>query len=279
MLIRHLCHLTDYRFLTSFGLVPACTHAICKYAYPPTHTHTQFLQDYLPDDLLLVVMGFLPSLSYLPVANVSQRFRIAWRKTIRQRLVATGAFRSIPQGLLPSLGLMTATTTITQHDNTTDPSKHKDEQAISVQQAMERLDRATRRTDPLHIGNVFGRPWYLTSRLSTTLLDYYIHCGWPIEKYSKRLARETLARGDLIGLRFLASRQLCVFDDEDYCEVAAAAGHLDALKWLREEQQCPWDPSEVHKEASENLHTPVMLYVELTSRQRIEISYGEGMPW
>lgn len=95
----------------------------------------------------------------------------------------------------------------------------------------------------------------------------------------KSLIRETIARGDIDGLTFMKSHGLCSFDDEDYCEVAAAAGQLDALRWLREKENCPWNATEVHKEASENFHTPVMLYVEVNAQDNVSKLYGEGMPW
>lgn len=93
--------------------------------------------------------------------------------------------------------------------------------------------------------------------------------------------RETAARGDIEGMAFLVDRNLCNVNDVDICTVAGAAGHLKALRWLREQKQWPWDPTEVVREASENLQAAVMTYVEQNSAG-YEIrspSYGDGLPW
>ena len=43
---------------------------------------------------------------------------------------------------------------------------------------------------------------------------------------------------------------------------------------------CPWDITEVHREASENLHTHVLNYVESNcGDDKIEMLYGDGLPW
>lgn len=96
----------------------------------------------------------------------------------------------------------------------------------------------------------------------------------------QRVLREVAARGDIAGMKFLVDRNLCNNDDVDICTVVGAAGHLKALRWLREQKQWPWDPTEVFREASENLHVAVMAYVELNSAGEIRSpSYGDGLPW
>ena len=97
----------------------------------------------------------------------------------------------------------------------------------------------------------------------------------------QRVLREAAARGDVKGMMYLVDRNLCNKSDTDICTVAGAAGHLKALRWLREEKQWPWDPTEVMREASENLHVAIMTYVEQNSAgYEIQTpSYGDGLPW
>ena len=92
--------------------------------------------------------------------------------------------------------------------------------------------------------------------------------------------RECISRGDIDGLQYLVEHGLVTPDDPDYCTVAGAAGQLAALKWLRS-QQCPWDPMEVYLEASENMQTPVMNYLELHLFGGYDVRRctGYGMPW
>jgi len=137
-------------------------------------------------------------------------------------------------------------------------------------------------TNPLQLGNLFQAHWNKKqSVLSTTLLEYYISCGWNDPVLIQRVLRETAARGDIAGMMVLVDRNLCNLKDVNICTVAGAAGHLKALRWLREQKQWPWDPTEVAREASENLHVAVMSYVEQHSAgyELRSPSYGDGLPW
>jgi hypothetical protein len=97
----------------------------------------------------------------------------------------------------------------------------------------------------------------------------------------QRVLKQSAARGDIAGMKFLVNRELCRLDDADICTIAGAAGHLYALQWLREEQQCPWLPSEIWREASENNEDAVIEYVELNSAgyEIISPCYSDGLPW
>lgn len=146
------------------------------------------------------------------------------------------------------------------------------------------LGLSKRTTNPLQIGNLFQSHWNKKpSVLNTTLLEYYVSCGWNDPVLMQRVLREAAARGDIAGMMFLIDRKdlPCNMRDADICTVAGAAGHLKALRWLREQKQWPWDPTEVMREASENLHVVVMTYVEQNSAG-CEIQspcYGDGLPW
>ncbi len=104
---------------------------------------------------------------------------------------------------------------------------------------------------------------------------------------------ESAMRGDIHGMNFMATHQYSSFDhDENICTMAAAAGQLKALMWLRGDvhvdgcedlkgdRRCPWDPTEVHREAAENAHYDVVEYVERNSEGcKIQVHYGVGLPW
>lgn len=182
--------------------------------------------DSLPDALLVKILSYLPSHSFLPTAHVSQRFHAAWLD------------RMIPW-------------------------------------------ESRVKTNPLQVGNLFQAHWNKPSVLGTSLLEYYLSCGWIDPKLMQCVLKQSAARGDIVGMKFLVSRELCRLDDADICTVAGAAGHLSALQWLREEKECPWSPCEIWREASENNESAVVEYVELNSAG-YEITapcYGDGLPW
>jgi hypothetical protein len=116
--------------------------------------------------------------------------------------------------------------------------------------------------------------------MNTQLLQYFISTGWNFRKYIQKLHRECISRGDLEGLQFLVDHGLGALDDPDYCAVAGAAGQLETLKWLRK-NECPWDPVEVFREASENMQTPVLDFLEPQVFGGFDVRRctGYGMPW
>jgi hypothetical protein len=104
----------------------------------------------------------------------------------------------------------------------------------------------------------------------------------------------TISRGDIHGMHFMVTNGYCsLYDDENLCTMAGAAGQLEALMWLRGELDhenvcndthgriiCPWNPTEVHREAAENSHDHVLEYVERRSEtHQIQTHYGVGLPW
>lgn len=143
--------------------------------------------------------------------------------------------------------------------------------------------RDKRLTSPLQLGNLFKCPWNKPSRksLNVALLQYFVENGWEGQCRMKRVLTGAAARGDIEGMEYIFGNALYDFQgDVEICTVAAAAGQLEALKWLREVRKLPWDPTEVHRESSENLHDDVMDYVEKNSEgYEIQLSYGVGLPW
>lgn len=121
----------------------------------------------------------------------------------------------------------------------------------------------------------------------------------------KQVMLGAAARGDIEGMNYLFNHhrhhhQYHLFyhnfkNDTDLCTVAGAAGRLEALEWLLRVQKCKWKPGEVFREASENLHTHIMLFVEeyneasnsdnecfrskKSTNLDFSMPYGEGMPW
>jgi hypothetical protein len=100
------------------------------------------------------------------------------------------------------------------------------------------------------------------------------------------------SRGDIRGMHFMVSNEYCSLDDDNICTMAGAAGQLKALKWLRGDLDddeflvngrkisCPWNPTELHREAAENTHDDVLEYVETNSEDhKIQTHYGVGLPW
>ena len=142
--------------------------------------------------------------------------------------------------------------------------------------------RNRRLTNPLQIGNLFSVPWNKPRRkaLNTALLAYYIDAGWTGKCKMRGVLTGAAARGDIEGMQYIFDNKLYPEDDIEICTIAAAAGRLEALIWLREERKLPWDPTEIHRESSENLHEDVMEYVEKNSEgHKIQLSYGVGLPW
>lgn len=177
-------------------------------------------------------------------------------------------------------------------------------------------------TNPLAIGNLFESSWYKSNQdelsrtknvLNTTLLTYYIENGYgccikhnneqnnelmnqsynqnQLEKGRRILRKvmlETASRGDIEGMWFMSKQGYFHLNDTEICTMAGAAGHLEALKWLRGDIQihgminvcCPWNPTEVHREAAENSHDHIIEYVEKNcDGHDIQMHYGVGLPW
>lgn len=154
--------------------------------------------------------------------------------------------------------------------------------------------------------------------MKTCDLNKRTECKKDTISYSNRLVKLLMlgsaARGDIKGMCFLVTHNICSltlnadtsnnidefedFNDEtdDLVTVAGAAGQLEAVRWLIEEQKIRWDPAKVYREAAENLRTNVMMYVDNTYYSKSYVSngdsslgkeswtnsvspYGEGMPW
>jgi hypothetical protein len=125
-------------------------------------------------------------------------------------------------------------------------------------------------TNPWDRGNLFSTPWFKPySALNLRMLQFYIEMGWDVKRHISRLFRECSSRGDTMGLQFLVDHGIGLPDNREYCTLASAAGHLEALLWLRAEG-CPWDPVEVYQEAVDNWQTPILDYIEMKWRGRFD---------
>lgn len=201
----------------------------------------------LPEAVIVHVFGFLPSDSFLQYALVSKRFRQSWIQMKKYQ------YR---QGNL--------------------------------------ADRDFAKTDPLMIGNIFPLAWRFLPEenigMNTSLLKFYMENGYGKNKPElvKKVMMNAASRGDITGIYFMISNEYCSLDYE-ICTMSGAAGQLKTLRWLRGDliiddyklrQPCPWDPTEVHREAAENSHDDIIEFVEKNSNNhQIQTHYGVGLPW
>ncbi len=206
-------------------------------------------------------MSYLPPLSFLPVAHVSKRFKDVW---IQYK------------------------------------TSQKDDEECNI-----------KITNPLALGHLFERSWFSQkanstarrNKLNRNLLAYFVRNGYGkisannVDEKNhilRKVMLEAASRGDIEGMWFMACKEYFHLNDEEICTMAGAAGQLEALKWLRGEKVgsfndesagglkvcCPWDPSDVHREAAENSHDHVMEYVEKNCKNHeIHMHYGVGLPW
>ena len=279
--------------------------------------------DSTPDAVLRHAFDYVPSKAFLPVANVSKRFRFIWLADDASALSSSPA--SDAEGKVPADGderKMPARTDDETDDErkipadtavvsnagpmemddseqpTTTPAaelravwssgdngNHADDankEKAKAGQKAPTTPRDRRLTNPLQIGNLFSVPWNKPARksLNTQLLAYFIEQGWKGKCKMRSVLTGAAARGDVEGMEYIFDNDLYPEDDIEICTIAAAAGQLDALVWLREVRKLPWDPTEIHRESSENLHEDVMEYVEKNSEgHKIQLSYGVGLPW
>lgn len=212
------------------------------------------MMDRLPDVALLEVLSFLPGKAFLPLCHVNKRFRDLW---VFLKQVPTKQMRAI------------------------EDSKYRTIAGLSYQ--LRRL-RRRQSAEAVYISSpvrnlLDAHSTTISLPLRVPLLEYYVSCGWVGESHLKVLLHRAVARGDIHGASILVDRGLCRLDDAQICTVAASAGQLDTLLWLRQERGCPWKPAEAFQKASENSHDSVMKYVYLSSDES-EIAAGSapGMP-
>lgn len=207
--------------------------------------------DRLPDVALVEVMSFLPGKAFLPLCHVNKRFRDSW---VFLKELPTKQIRAIDDKYCKTTGSDRLSQRMRR--------RHSDEACISSP-----------------VRNLFDHSTTISLPLRVPLLEYYVSCGWKGKAHLKVLLHRTVARGDIHGASILIDRGLCSLDDDEICTVAASAGQLDTLLWLRQEHGCPWKPAEAFQKASENLHHSVMKYVYLSSDDS-DIGVGSaGMPW
>uniref|UniRef100_A0A7S4MUS3 F-box domain-containing protein n=2 Tax=Odontella aurita TaxID=265563 RepID=A0A7S4MUS3_9STRA len=227
--------------------------------------------DGVPDVLLSGVLSYLPRKSHLPVCHISRRFRSCWLEM--KHLSCQNDANEISEQAGDNRGGSAEITSIwAQWDGST---------SAGTGGVLTSLADDALKTSPLQIGNIFKSPWNKPGcgTLQTSLLRYYVLSGWNGPERIRKVMHGAAARGDVDGMAFLVEEGMCNLDDKELCTVAGAAGQLDALIWLREKRNCPWDPTEVYREASENIHEDVMTYVEMNSAgYQIQTHYGVGLP-
>lgn len=204
----------------------------------------------------MTIFSSLPKYSYLPIAHVCKRFRNVYL-----------AFKRPCRG--------------NNHED--DPDDYF--------------------TNPLSIGNLFDKNWRDNqdgnNRLNVTLLRYYVENGYggiyPHQRrnqFLKKVMLQTASRGDIAGMMYMSTSNMYKLEDQDIPSMAAAAGKLDTLKFLRGtpvsydgveyvlKSKCPWNAADAHREAAENCHDDVVDYIEKNSEgNQIHLSYGVGLPW
>lgn len=277
----------------------------------PGAEHHSTTMDSTPDAVLRHALDYLPSKAFLPIANVSKRFRFVWLaddvSTLLHINTSNGddderKIPSKPEGNdkqetpadAPGVSQSGSGPMEVDSDQITTTSAAelravwssgdavKNTEQAKTNRTAQTPSRNRRLTNPLQIGNLFSVPWNMPTRkaLNTGLLAYYIDAGWTGKCKMKGVLTGAAARGDIEGMQYIFDNKLYPEDDIEICTIAAAAGRLEALIWLREERKLPWDPTEIHRESSENLHEDVMEYVEKNSEgHKIQLSYGVGLPW
>jgi len=227
--------------------------------------------DCLPDAVLAEVLSFLQQEAFLPICHVSKRFRDSW---FDMKIVPRAFFENINeiQSKGDECNVFTRKFINGRVHRSSSPlcdcdGKEANEVYLS---------------NPLQDGNLFD-PIHDKSRqhqsLRTSLLEYYISCGWNSPSRLQLVLHAAAARGDIKGMKYLIERGMCCLEDKDICTTAGGAGQLDLLLWLREEKKFPWDAAKVFRKALENSHHLVMTYVYLNSEENDLQSTAVGMPW
>lgn len=235
------------------------------------------------------IFDYLPPYAYLPYAHVSRRFRLSWvemRRAQAERsesnfieedevfktnaLAIGNLFHSTWEvssisGKSPNV----LNTSLLKYYVENDYGSSEDEQEDVMRATVEGENHAdSEEVEPFDIS--------ISTTTSRTL---------------QKLMCEAAMRGDIHGISFIVKNRYCLLNNTNICTMAGAAGHLKALQWLRGDIQidgafdtsqhcCPWDPTELHREAAENAHFDVLEYVEQNSPgHKIQIHYGVGLPW
>mmetsp|Transcript_10987 Transcript_10987/g.12563 ORF Transcript_10987/g.12563 Transcript_10987/m.12563 type:complete len:211 (+) Transcript_10987:234-866(+) len=210
------------------------------------------MQECIPDELLSQIISFLPKKSFLPVSNVSKQFHRSWFISDMRH------------------------------------PEYENNYSFCCQ------------TDPLQLGSLYDVHWNASlsrqKTLRAPLLSYFVSCGWTKSSSFNRLMLEAASRGDVTGMQFMIKMgfhaSLRQDTDENnalnpsqtkihlqnICTTAGAAGRLATLEWLLAEG-CPWNPSEIFREAAENNEYDVMDYTENRERSVSKLPYGDGLPY
>eukprot|EP00554_Chaetoceros_debilis_P010860 CAMPEP_0194108470 /NCGR_PEP_ID=MMETSP0150-20130528/8143_1 /TAXON_ID=122233 /ORGANISM="Chaetoceros debilis, Strain MM31A-1" /LENGTH=251 /DNA_ID=CAMNT_0038797169 /DNA_START=68 /DNA_END=819 /DNA_ORIENTATION=- len=245
----------------------------------------------IPDVVLMKIFDFLPPHAYLPYAHVSTRFRLSWvemrRAAQAERPDSTSteedeAFKTNPM----TIGNLFHSSWAVSSSSGNNPNvlnigllkyyveneygSREDEEEDAMGGTLEEENH----TDSEGVES-FDTPISSSRSTSRTL---------------RKVMYETAMRGDIRGMSFIITNRYCLLNNTNICTMAGAAGQLEALQWLRGDIQidgafdttqncCPWDPTELHREAAENAQFDIIDYVERNSPGRsIQVHYGVGLP-
>lgn len=217
----------------------------------------------IPDECIMNIISCLPKHSYLPIAHICKRFRLVYLEFKRLHYL---------------------------HPKALDEDDCSEETFYY--------------TNPLLIGHLFDKPWEIlpgrSSKLNLELLSYFVQNGYGKDANGtvnesqslKKVMLQTVSRGDIKGIYFMSMNKIYPLNEEDITTMAAAAGQLNVLQFLRGDAilcdgkefvldtKCPWNPTDAHREAAENCHEDILDYVEKNCEgHQIQISYGVGLPW
>ena len=200
----------------------------------PGAEHHSTTMDSTPDAVLRHALDYLPSKAFLPIANVSKRFRFVWLaddvSTLLHINTSNGddderKIPSKPEGNdkqetpadAPGVSQSGSGPMEVDSDQITTTSAAelravwssgdavKNTEQAKTNRTAQTPSRNRRLTNPLQIGNLFSVPWNMPTRkaLNTGLLAYYIDAGWTGKCKMKGVLTGAAARGDIEGMQYI----------------------------------------------------------------------------
>lgn len=251
------------------------------------------IQDQVPDVVLIQVLSYLPTQSYLPICHVSKQFHHVYLELKRQIKLSNASSGTSANSIYETnpfaIGNLFQYSWCDCDPNQNDTSLKKQNQL-------------NLKLLSYYVMNGFGGGSTHKTAATTAITasgDKGMK-GKQDKQALRKVMLQTASRGDIDGMWFMAQKGFYELNDEEICTTAGAAGQLDALMWLRGDKKkavkskendnkdnheknavvCPWDPTEVHREAAENSHDHIIEYVEKNcDGHDIQMHYGVGLPW
>jgi hypothetical protein len=273
-----------------------------------------FHQNDIPDVALSNILSYITPQSFLPICHVSKRFRLVWiemhtnnghmNDNTTRTHTHTGTHTStIGYETNPlSIGnLFESSWFFNNYDNNSNNGLNTTLLTYYIQNGFGSLVLKNYHT----IHNNDNNDSNNNDNSNNNNINVNNDDAERGKKMLKKVMLQTASRGDIHGMNYMFINGYFPLNDEEICTTAGAAGKLEALKWLRGEGQvqcegqgkvttnkdmncgdnknkicCPWNPTEVHREAAENSHEDIMDYVEKNCKNHeIQMHYGVGLPW